>query len=126
MNPGHLIRTELVTDPRSAAVIGDRVVPKTRVPGLEYPLIVTHRISGPRRYSQDGDTGLQSPRYQLDIWAKDPDTADEVADIVIEVLSGRSAGGITFTTVIDDRDDHEADTGLYRRIVDVMPHLEEN
>ncbi|HYI67133.1 MAG TPA: DUF3168 domain-containing protein [Candidatus Limnocylindrales bacterium] len=125
MNAGHEIRAELITDPRTAGQVGDRVMPKTRDPSLEYPLIVYHRISGPRRYSQDGDTGLQSPRYQFDVWAKDPDTADAVADALIEVVSGRTFGGVTFTTVLDDRDDHEADTGLYRRIVDLMPHLEE-
>lgn len=124
-NAGHEMRTEIVTDPRTSELIADRVTPKVRLEGEGVdPQIVYHRISGPRTYSHAGDSGLQSPRYQFDVWAKDPDTADAVADALIDVLSGRTFGGVTFTTIAGDRDDHETNTGLYRRIVDAMPHLE--
>lgn len=124
-NAGPLLVAELTTDPRTSALVGDRVVPKRMEEQGEFPQIVYHRISGPHQYSQDGDTGLQSPRYQLDIWARDPDSADAVAEAVIDVLSGRSFGGVTFTIIVGDRDDYEPPTGFYRRIVDAMPHLQE-
>lgn len=125
MNPGPLLATELVTDPRTADLVGDRVTPKKLIEDGEFPQIVYHRISNPRTYTHDGDTGLQSPRYQFDVWARDPDTADAAADALIAVLSARTFGGIAFTFIVDDRDDHESATGLYRRIVDAMPHLQE-
>lgn len=125
MNAGPLLSEELITDPRTSTHVGDRVTPKKLLEGPDdFPQIVYHRISSPHTYTHDGDSGLLSPRYQLDVWAKDPDTADEVADAAIEVLSGRTVAGIAWTAVIDDRDDHESATGLFRRIVDVMPHLE--
>lgn len=124
MGAGTLIRTELVTDPRTSGLVGVRVHPQSLVEAGEFPQIVYHQISGARQYSHDGDSGLRSPRYQFDIWAKDPDTAESVAEALIEVLSGRSFAGIRFSLVLDERDDVEERTGLFRRIVDAMPHLE--
>lgn len=105
-------------------LVDARVRPGRLHPADDFPAIVHHRISGPRQYSQDGDSGLEAPRFQLDCWARDPDTADAVAEAVIADLSGRPAAGIRFTTIHGDLDDYEPDTGLFRRIVDVMPHLE--
>lgn len=125
MNPGHAFYAELTTDPRTTGLIGDRVLPKKLDEDGEFPQVVYHRISAPRQYSQAGDTGLVTARYQFDVWARDPDAADAAADALIDVLSGRSFGGITFTFIVNDRDDYEPETGLYRRIVDAMPHLQE-
>ena len=124
MNAGAALVRELTTNPLTTAIFGDRVSPEPVQPTSGLPRIRHQRISGPRQYTHAGDSGLQSPRYQLDVWAADPDTADAGAEAVVSVLSGREVAGIRFTTVLDDHDDYEPETGLYRRIVDVMPHLE--
>lgn len=124
MSTGTLLRAELITDPRTAALVGRRVRPQRVVTTEPFPQIVYHQISGPRQYSHDGDTGLQHPRYQFDCWAKDPDTAEAVAAALIEVLSGRPIDGIRFSLILDERDDVEERSGYFRRMVDAMPHLE--
>jgi hypothetical protein len=116
--------SELTTDPRTADLVGQRVRPRRPTDGEDFPSIAYSKISDPHDYTQDGDSGLRAPRVQFSCWARDPDTADLVADALVDVLSGRSFGEVTFTFVIDDRDDYEPETGLYRRIVDAMPHLE--
>lgn len=122
---GPMLYAELTTYPATHALVEDRVRPKKLVESDPFPQIVYHLVSSPRQYTHGGDSGLRSPRYQFDCWAKDPDTAEAVAEAVVEALSGRSFGGVTFSLVIDEREDLEESTGLFRRMVDAMPHLQE-
>jgi len=88
------------------------------------PLLVYNKISNPRVYSQDGDSGLENPRYQFDVWADDPDSAEQIADILIGILSGyKGAMGdetVGASFVENDEDGYDAETGLYRVMVEVV------
>ncbi len=95
------------------------------MPQPEYlPALVYNKISGPRVYSHSGDSGLENPRYQIDCWSEDPDTAEQVAGILIEALSGY-AGPMGNETVgasfiENDEDGYDPETGLYRVMVEVL------
>lgn len=82
------------------------------------PAITYNRISTAPEYSHDGDSGIPTIRFQIDAWADNPDVADELAEAAYARLSGRRIeGGSTF--IAGDGDDDNAESGTYRRILDV-------
>lgn len=112
------------------AAIGDRVYPRRLPRDATLPAVVYRRIdTADRVRSQAGPSGLVTPRIQLDIWAMDPDVADQVAEALRIRLDGyRGQMGdvpVGSAFVVGDVDDDDPETGLYRRILDVSITHEE-
>lgn len=63
------------------------------------PKIVFTYIDGPRNYTDDGADGMVEARYQLDIFALDPNAARAITIIVRGALDGYA--GIVDGTKID-------------------------
>lgn len=78
------------------------------------------RIGGPRGYTHGGDDGIPTVRFQIDNWASDPDQADDLADEMIARLSGYSDSIYQRIEITDDRELHEPEVKVYRRVVDIL------
>lgn len=78
------------------------------------------RVSTDHDYVHEGDTGLETVRVQVDCWANDPDAADATAVAGPLALSGYSDDFFQMIEVVNDLELDEADTGIYRRVVDLM------
>lgn len=112
------------------AAIGDRVYPRRLPRDPVLPAITYRRIDTAQRVrSQSGPSGLVTPRIQFDIWATDPDVADQVAEALRLRLDGYRGqmGDVPVGSVelVGDVDDDDPETGLYRRILDASITHEE-
>ena len=116
--------TFITTYPAMNELIGTRMYPRVLPQTPTTPALVYNKISNPREYSQSGDSGLEHPRYQFDCWADDPDTAEQVGEILIERLSGYAGpmGNMTVGAAFieNDEDGYDAETGLYRVMVEAQ------
>lgn len=99
--------------------VGQRVYRQQLPIDAQLPARTYTRISAPHTYTHDGDDGLVKARFQIDNWADDADAADDVADDMIERLSGYSDPIIQSVMVADDRELHEPEVGVYRRSIDI-------
>ncbi len=106
---------------------GSRVYPMGKRPedGL-LPAVTYKLVAGPTsHYSQDGPSDHEVA-YQVDSWALDPDDAADLAAEVQTLLDGFRGYwddyrvGSAFLSIV--LDDHEPDTGLYRRMRQVAVH----
>lgn len=127
---GGALYVYLQSVPPLVALVADRVYPSRMPTGPVFPLVVYHRIStSGRELSHSGPDGLAVPRIQLDVWAQDPDTADAVAEELRIALHGhRGAMGdleVGSVQIANDLDADEAETGLFRRILDALITHEE-
>lgn len=119
------IYSHLQTRAALVSLVGDRVFPRKLPQDAALPAIVYRRI-GPteRALSQSGPDGLADARFQFDIWADDPDVADAVAEQLRLVLHGyRGSMGeveVGVSRVVNDLDEDEPSTGLFRRILDAQ------
>lgn len=68
-------------------VVGDRVYPYERAQGSLVPAITVFRVSGGALYSDDGNIGLENPRYEVDSWGTTYGQAKELARAVANTLS---------------------------------------
>lgn len=110
------------------AMVGTRVYPVERPQGSVLPAIVCKRIDGGPEYANDGETGLENGRIQLDIYASIYTNAMAVKRVVRTALSGVRdvtvlGVDVKFITVVFERDTKEGGANqaeyLYRRQVDV-------
>jgi hypothetical protein len=95
------------------------------------PAATFQMISRPRNeMTHDGVSGLRSPRVQWSCWGKTYDDAHDLAEAVASELDGVTivlAGSrIACSSVVDELDDYEKETGLSRVIVDTLLRQEEN
>jgi hypothetical protein len=87
-----LLATTAVTD-----LVSTRVYPGSVPQASTMPAIVVNRISGTPIYTDDGESGLQTARLELDCWGETYSSAKTVARAVIAALSG-------FVGTVDDVD----------------------
>jgi hypothetical protein len=85
-----LLATAAVTD-----LVSTRVYPGSVPQASAMPAIVVNRISGTPIYTDDGESGLQTARLELDCWGDTYSSAKTVARAVIAALSG-------FVGTVDD------------------------
>jgi hypothetical protein len=124
------LRTFLLADPAiSAAVGGERIYPTVLKQGQQEPSIVYNRVSNVGDYTTRAPSGLTRPRFQIDAWAKTPDQAEALADLVKDRLDGFAGmmgsirvQGVFFET---ERDDYAADINMFRTSRDYYIHFEE-
>lgn len=104
----------LLANPGVTTLVKDRVHLKKYPQRGELPAIVIHKVSGPREHSHDGPSALAHPRYQFDIYAKDAQAANDLAEKVRLALDGYKGtmGGVDGVRVDgvfleDERDDYD-------------------
>ena len=91
------LREFLLADPAIAAAVVDRIFPSRIPQGTRGSCIVYNRISDQGFHVYEGPLGFARPRYQLDSWASNPDTAAGLANLIKERLDGfaGSMGSVT-------------------------------
>lgn len=98
----------LLADAGIAAIVGTRVHPNSRPQGSAFPSITVLSISGGPEYADDGETGHDVRRVQVDCWSMTYTEAKGLAAAVRNVLSffHGTTSGIFFaiTTLEDIRD----------------------
>lgn len=58
----------LTAGPDVAAIVDERVYADEAPDGATYPLLVVTKVAGPGAYTNDGDTGLEEARVQVDCY----------------------------------------------------------
>jgi hypothetical protein len=115
----------LLADVFIPVVVEDRIYPNTLKQGVQLPSIVYSRVSGLGDHHMQGASGLTRPRFQIDAYARNPDDANGLADLVKLRLDGfrgqMSLGGspeefvqvqgIFFDT---EREDYQGEIEMYR------------
>lgn len=125
--------TYLSNEPAITARVADRIFPDRLPEKVTLPAISFHRVDARRIYTHDpfeeADPWVTA-REQFDCWGRDPLEAMEVGQAVLATLSGFSGPlsgelSVGSSFVVDEVDLYEADTGWYRRVVDVSISYEE-
>lgn len=102
------IHSRLIGFAGLAALVEARVYPAKLPQGVTYPAVRYARISGPRARSHDGASGLATPRFQIDAWAKTYSEAKAVAKqirLAMDNFKGTVAGVVIHAAFLDsDRD----------------------
>jgi hypothetical protein len=117
----------LSTEPQVSDLVETRIYPGKLPEPTTFPAIVWHRISARRTRTYDkfeSFDAFATIRVQFDCWAEEPggyDTAVEVGEALLGALSGY--GGMMSGTLItahplNEFDDHDSDTKLFRRSLD--------
>jgi hypothetical protein len=85
-------------------LVAARVYPVSRPQGSALPAITLGRISGAPLYADDGETGLETSRVQIDCWGATYTSAKTVARAVVASLSAfvGSSCGVDFKYVLLD------------------------
>lgn len=118
------IRTRLLNDARVADLVGTRVDWGQRSQATAYPAIVLQTISDPRPANLKGYEKTRGTLVQMDVYAKEYETALIIARAAIAVLKDpRKIGGKKFgpTFVDGQRDSLETSgtTNIHRQSVDL-------
>lgn len=93
------------------ALSGMAIRPDVAMVSDTAPYIVYKLISGRRINSLAGDSGLANSHYQIDVYAKDPESRAALKKAVrVAVLGNVSLGAVH----IDEGADYEIDTKLFR------------
>lgn len=101
--------------------VGTRVYPMGKMPeDVVLPAVTYKLVAGPTSHYVHGGPADHLVSYQLDAWSDDPDDAADLAEELQGLLDGFSGewglyriGSVFLSLVLDD---HEPDTGLYRRM----------
>lgn len=124
------LRAHLLADSNISNEISTRMFPLRLPQNTEFTAITYQVISGDSTYTQDGDSGLDRPRIQIDVWDPSYEKSVEVGNLVKDRLSGfkGTVSGIEIQGIFRDSwrdlDDVLADgiTKLYRRSQDFFVH----
>jgi hypothetical protein len=121
-NIEELIYTAVTGNAGIAALVSTRVYPMMLPQEPTLPAITYQRISTPRVTAHDGGTGLEYPRFQFDVYAATYAGARALAKLLVALFNAKKSavttGTVTF--VESDRDNYDPDTGVFRRMVDVV------
>lgn len=70
-----------------SALVGTRIYKSVLPRGYTLPAIAVHRYGGTQEYQADGPVGLREDQVQLDCYAEDAETAQQVIEAVRAVLA---------------------------------------
>jgi hypothetical protein len=136
VRPG--LRAYLLADSAISALVGSRMYPITPPQGQVLAHIVYHMISGQGDRHMQGRSGLSRPRIQIDCWADTPDVAISLAGEVKERIDGfkgamawgtnspQNSVDVQAIFFESERDDYDADSGLYLISHDYIVWFEES
>jgi hypothetical protein len=106
------------------ALVSDRIYPDVIPQGVVYPVIIYHQVSETASYSHDGDSNLDTSRYQFDCYDNTKAGARAVQDALRSLLSGKkfSASNIRVTACRLDNSlgGYEPSLGAWRYIQDYV------
>lgn len=78
----------LLTDNSAVnGLIAGRIYKSVLPRGYGLPAIAIHRYGGSQEYQADGPAGTREDQIQLDCYAEDPETAQQVAEAVRTLLA---------------------------------------
>lgn len=126
---GEALYTKLTGTAAIAALVVARVYPLMLPPTVTLPAISYTEVSGPRVTTHDeASGGLAHKRYQVDSWATTYSGAKALSKQVRVALNGFSgavshgADSLTLqaSLIAEERDDYDAETGIYRVIQDYI------
>lgn len=109
----YLITVEGITD-----IVSERISPGDLPQDQTIPAITFRRVSNQRHHARR----YVSPRFQVNSWARTPMKAEELAQEVREAFEGfhGSMDGLhVVSIVVNDTDDLNPPSGLYRVMTDV-------
>ena len=123
----------LSTDLGVSTLVDTRIYPaKIPEPGI-FPAIAWNRISTRRIDTYDAfDNDYEAfsfTRVQFDAWAKSYDGAVAVGEALLAALSGYGgvmSGELITAHAVNEFDDHDSATKLFRRSLDVMLSYEDD
>jgi hypothetical protein len=123
----------LSTDPGISALVDTRIYPsKIPEPGI-FPAIAWNRVSTNRINTYDSfDTGSEAysfARIQFDAWDKSFEGAIAVGEALLAALSGYGgvmSGELITAHAVNEFDDHDSATKLFRRSLDFMVGYEDD
>jgi hypothetical protein len=128
VTPEQAVFEHLAGDSAVRALAGDRLYPERLPQKATFPALTYTRISNLTSLTQDGPTGSERPRVEIDAWAETYGAAVTLAEAVKSALHGRawtaSDGTVVELVELDtDRDDPVPDPVLRRRIADYFVHV---
>ena len=90
----------------------------------ELPALTYQIVSGSRQYTHSGDTEKKKKRVQIDIWSRSYGETKEIAEEVIEALSG-FYGAMQDTDIgkshmENEQDAYSPETGMYHVPLDFL------
>lgn len=117
----------LLADAPVVAIVGDSIWPGSKPQASGYPAIVVNWIEGNPVYTNDGDSGLNNVRLELNCYGETYTQAKDLAVAVKVLLSGfqgaNSGISIENTLIASERDFREsgsnADEYLFRVNLDL-------
>lgn len=80
----------LTNDATVGGLVSTRVYPHLREQGSAFPAVTYQRVGGPRTPKQEGPANHVRQRVQLNSYAGDSTTAQDLADAVRQALDGVS------------------------------------
>jgi hypothetical protein len=87
-----VVRDILLADSAIASFVDARVYAPEMPDAASFPLIVIQKASGIGNYTNDGDTGLESARVQVDCYSVGQAEVNAIRKAVRTSLSGRKVG----------------------------------
>jgi len=102
----------------------DRVYPQTLPQGAALPALVYFSVNTPVDYTQQGESAIQTGRYQVECWGETYQDAKTLAEETRQMLSGfQGAMGeetVSGAFIEDEKDDKDPLTERKRIILDVL------
>lgn len=118
------LRDALANHPEVAPLVADRIYPRRLPEGWMAPAITYFRVSSSPVLSQEG-VSLDNPRIQIDCWANDPDTAEELSIAVRHALAGRWPTSMAQSAIpISDQNVDDPDTLIHHWILEFSFYAE--
>jgi hypothetical protein len=106
------------------ALVSDRIYPDVVPQGVTWPAVIYHQVSESASYSHDGDSNLDTDRYQFDCYGSTKVSARAVKDALRSLLSGKKfeASNIRVTSSQLDNSlgGYEPSLGAWRYIQDYI------
>lgn len=120
MSIGVLLRNRLASG-GVAALVSARVYPVLLPQTPTYPAISYQRISNS---GTNGSTALRESRWQVNCWAATYAGAVSLSEAVKAAMEEHTdvsqTPGIKYSRIVNEFDDYDPDTEIYRVILDVM------
>lgn len=124
-----LLQDALEENAGVAALTSTRIYPLILPQNPTMPAITYQRISGT---GQDGTSTLRQSRWQVNCWSKRRDGAGGYGEVqqlatavkaaLEEYIELSQTPGINMARVVNELDDYEDETQVYRVIIDVILH----
>ncbi|WP_418186734.1 DUF3168 domain-containing protein [Aliarcobacter lanthieri] len=104
---------KLKNDENIKTIVDTRIYPKVAPQNVKSPYIIYHEINGDGKQCIGGGIYQEEKRFQIDIWSTKYAETKQIRELVKESLLGFKSSFNIIT-----RDDFDAESKLYREIID--------